>query len=355
MSGGKPWGGPYSPKPTAPRPETRGDRLPPTENLPVYGEEPQDDRAASPFERPAPARPAAASRPNSPKSDDWRSRLSSAAVTYDDAERARRRAARRATMLPWFASPFLLAAFVAIAGGNPVMMAANLGIWGLIAFGAHLIGEGIKAQTAYEARSFAAAPALPRKLLGSLAAGLGVGLGAWLTAGFGLVSGLIVGGLAAAGLAFSFGLDPTRAKGDGAALGLSHEDLDAALTEARGRVAALDAVARNLKDRSLGEAIREVMGQTNQILARIEQDPNDLRRSRKFLKVYLDGVLEAAKKYERAQSNVDPETEWKFRRLLRDMKQTAVEHYEKLLDDDKTDLDVEIEVLADRLKHEAGV
>lgn len=364
MSGGKPWGGPYSPKrPSGPsrpsRPERasggraptqeRSDRLPPTESLPVYGQAREEKRGApdarreSPFERPS----ASASR------DDWRTRLSSpSAKVYDAAERQRRAAGRRARRIPWFGLPFLFAAFGGLVNGAPGLMIANLGAWALMALGAHLIGEGQKAQEAYDARAIAAPPSLPRKLLGALAVGLGVGIGGSLA--FGLLMGGAVGLVAAALSVFAFGLDPMKAKGDPGA-DVTVSDLDAALNEARGRVAALEGVARNLKDRSLGTAIREITDQTNMILTRIEQDPNDLRRSRKFLKVYLDGVLEAARKYERAQVNVSPDTEWSFRKLLRDMRQVAAEHYDKLLHDDRTDLEVEIEVLADRLKHEAGI
>ncbi len=365
--GGKPWGGPYSPKrPSRPsRPESRDaprdssrvfsperpDRLPPTESLPVYGEEAKS--SASPLERPAPRRQTPFERPAEPRRDDWRARLTSSARPYDAAERERRRDSSRAKRIPWFGLPILFAAFGGLVTGNPGSMLAFLGAWALLALGSHLIGEGQKAQAAYDARSVAAPPSSPRKLLGSASVGLGVALAGALA--FGIFSGAALGLAAGALSVFIFGLDPMKAKGDATLAGVSLSDLDAALEEARGKVAALEGVARNLKDRSLGSSIREVTDQTQMILKRIEEDPNDLRRSRKFLRVYLDGVLEASRKYERAQVNVDPETEWKFRKLLRDMRQVAVEHYDKLLHDDKTDLDVEIEVLADRLKHEAGV
>lgn len=364
--GGKPWGGPYSPKrPSRPsRPESRAptslgdraDRLPPTESLPVYGEERAAPKSsASPFEQPVRRSSASSERPapaSAPR-DDWRSRLTSSAKPYDAAERLRRRDSARARRIPWFGLPFLFAAFGSLATGSPGQMLAFLGAWALLALGSHLIVEGQKAQEAYDARSLAAAPSLPRKLLGSLAVGLGVGLAGVVA--FGFFSGAAVGLVAGALSAFVFGADPMRAKGDATISDVSISDLDAALTEARGKVAALEGVARNLKDRSLATPLREIGDQTQLILKRIEEDPGDLRRSRKFLKVYLDGVLEAARKYERAQANVDPEMEWKFRKLLRDMRQVAAEHYDKLLHDDRTDLDVEIEVLADRLKHEAGV
>lgn len=357
MSGGKPWGGPYSPKrPSRPsRPESRAesrttaktpDSLPRTESLPVYGERGRGQERPAPERRSLEAPSAAAPR------DDWRNRLTSPAKTYDAAERLRRRDAGRARRIPWLGLPILLAALFGLVTGSPGLLVGNLGAWALLALGAHLIGQGQKAQEAYDARSMAAAPSLPRKLLGSLAVGAGVGLAATLA--FGLM-GPVMGFLSAGLALFAFGVDPMRAKGDAKITDVSITDLDAALTEARGRTTELDRIARALKDRSLGDAVREVNRETERILQRIEQDPGDLRRSRKFLKVYLDGVLEAARKYERAQTNVDPETEWKFRKLLRDMRQVAAEHYENLLNDDKTDLDVEIEVLADRLKHEAGV
>jgi len=73
------------------------------------------------------------------------------------------------------------------------------------------------------------------------------------------------------------------------------------------------------------------------------------------LVVYLDSALEATQKYARSQNNLGSEntTYIKFRSLLDDMERAFDHQHEKLLKNDRIDLDVEIEVLADQLKAES--
>ncbi|WP_108258067.1 hypothetical protein [Mangrovicoccus ximenensis] len=70
-----------------------------------------------------------------------------------------------------FALPFL---FVIPAFFSPPMeMAADLAAFGAMMLSAWLTREGIRAEAAYDARTVARRPAIPRKLFGSAAMGLG--------------------------------------------------------------------------------------------------------------------------------------------------------------------------------------
>ncbi len=251
------------------------------------------------------------------------------------------------------ASPLLFAAFANLSGGNAIGMGIDLGLFALYAFSVFLIRQGGDAEDAYLNRTYASPPALPRKLLGSL--GLGVatiltGLFGW---DIGLVQSIGLGILAAGASVATFGFDPMKAKGEISLSGVTPQMVEDAINEAEERLQGIDRAAADIIDRPLRDRLSKITARGRDILRRIEEDPSDLRRARKFLKVYLDGALEATRKYARSQHDLgDSDMYLKFRSLLDDMQQTFDQQHEKLLTNDRIDLDVEIDVLAERLERE---
>ncbi|MEM8802989.1 MAG: 5-bromo-4-chloroindolyl phosphate hydrolysis family protein, partial [Pseudomonadota bacterium] len=85
----------------------------------------------------------------------------------------------------------------------------------------------------------------------------------------------------------------------------------------------------------------------------VEEDPRDLTAARKFLSVYLMGARDAtvqfADLYARSKNE---EARKDYETLLDDLESSFAQKTEKLLLDDKSMLDVEIEVLRDRLERE---
>ncbi len=105
----------------------------------------------------------------------------------------------------------------------------------------------------------------------------------------------------------------------------------------------------------LGQRIDRVVALTNRILERIRQDPRDLRRARKFMNVYLDGAAEVAERLVRLQQNDRAAAEQMAPRmvaLLAAMERAAEELHQRLLANDTLDLDVQIEVLEQRIQRE---
>lgn len=119
----------------------------------------------------------------------------------------RHRLASRPKWVTIAATPFLLGAFLQ----SPQGMVTDLAAFGLIALGMWMTGEGLKAEAAYDIRSVARRPAIPRKLFGGVLTALGLGLGA---AQPGVWAGAALIGLAGLALHWlAFGLDPMRDKG----------------------------------------------------------------------------------------------------------------------------------------------
>ncbi len=105
----------------------------------------------------------------------------------------------------------------------------------------------------------------------------------------------------------------------------------------------------------LGQRIDRVVALTERIFQRIREDPRDLRRSRKFMKVYLDGAADVAERLVQLQES-DREAAAKMAprmiALLAAMERAAEELHQKLLANDALDLDVQIEVLEQRIQRE---
>ena len=85
----------------------------------------------------------------------------------------------------------------------------------------------------------------------------------------------------------------------------------------------------------------------------VEQDPRDLARARTFLSVYLLGLRDATVKFADIWSrNRDPQARAQYEALLGDLETSFGTHRAQLLADDRSALDIEIEVLRERLQQD---
>ena len=281
-------------------------------------------------------------------------RLQSAKV-FDRSTRRERTGNARSWLLIFLSLPLVYRGILEIFDGNPFAAMTLFGLFALVAFATTVIRSGLEAEAEYEAREFASAPGFPRKIIGSVLLGValagtcafGWGIGIIQSLGFGIMGG-------AASLA-AFGLDPMKGKGYTTSTGVTPQMVVEALEEAEEKIQGIERAGADIKDRPLRDRINRVTKRSRDILARIEQDPSDLRRAKKFLVVYLDGALEATRKYAKTQNDLsgDENVYIKFRSLLDDMERAFDDQHEKLLTNDRIDLDVEIDVLADRLKAES--
>ena len=129
--------------------------------------------------------------------------------------------------------------------------------------------------------------------------------------------------------------------------------MTAQLKQAYGRLRGIEAAARDIAVSEFGERLARIIDIGRGILQEIERDPRDASRARKFMNIYLDS---AEKRHHRIRAHApavaQPPLEQNFRQLLVDMESTFDQQRTKLLENDLTSLDVEIEVLNARLKRE---
>jgi hypothetical protein len=249
-----------------------------------------------------------------------------------------------------FVAPLALV-FTAFSSG-PVGLATDLIALGVLWFGAWLTREGVRAREAYDARKVARRPALPRKLIGAATTGLGIA-----TAAFGpdaSLLGPILLGLVGVGLhVMSFGSDPLTAKGMDDVDTRQHGRAMRAVGEAEKMLTEMRAAIQSTGDRRMQARVEKFSTTARTMFRTVEEDPRDLTAARKYLTVYMMGARDAAVKFAGLQArDRDTKTRAEFEALLDDLEQNFAARTQKMLADDRIDLDVEIDVLRDRLRRD---
>ncbi|WP_102108249.1 5-bromo-4-chloroindolyl phosphate hydrolysis family protein [Oceaniglobus roseus] len=260
----------------------------------------------------------------------------------------RRRSAAGGRINALFIAPFPLLPLAF--AKEPVGLALNLVAFGILMGAAYLTKQGVLAQEAYAARSVAKRPAIPRKIFASVLTGLGLAV-----AGLGgdPVAPAIFAVLGA-GLHFlAFGADPLRDKGAEGVDSFQADRVAAVVDEAEAHLREMHDAILRAKDREAVARVERFQLTARRMCRQVEEDPRDLTGARKYLGVYLLGAKDATVKfadlYSRSQ---DAKARQDYFALLKDLEQGFTQRMEKLLVEDRTDLDVEIEVLRDRLAQE---
>jgi hypothetical protein len=259
------------------------------------------------------------------------------------------RAGARVNML--FVLPFILPVTAFLQG--PVGLAADLGAFGLLMLAAWLTRDGERAHEAWEARTIARRPAIPRKLFATVLTGLGIGLAAWAP-DVGLLAPILLGALGAGLHLLSFGLDPMSDKGMEGVDTFQTERVATAVAEAEKALAAMREAARPVADRDLLDRIDRFATTARIMFRTLENDPRDLTSARKYLSVYLNGANEATARFAQVFGTTrDAKARADYAALLDDLDTRFAQRTEVLLSNDRTRLDVEIEVLRERLAQDA--
>ncbi len=263
---------------------------------------------------------------------------------------------------PWVSGPLLMyvlpmplavAAVLDLVKGNPGKLVLDAAMFGLFMLAAALAHKGIKQEAGYLAKRFATRPKFPAKFLAGLLTGAGCFLTALLLAGYNLPAS---GGFAAGGLIGFFlfyGFDPMGKKASLETYGYTVEEIGAAVDEANAKIDAIRAARNKIRSLELKERITRIAALAWNIVDEVERNPRDLARTRKFLEVYLDGAQRVTVEYAKAHANdKSEELEERFRKLAVTIEGTFEEQLRKMRDDDKMDLDVQIEVLSTQLEEE---
>lgn len=235
---------------------------------------------------------------------------------------------------------------------DPAGLAQHLGVFAVLMLSAWLTREGVIAQDAYAQRRVARRPAIPRKIFGSVVMGLGLGL-AGLGSAYGM-AGPVIFGLFGAGLHFfAFGPDPLRDKGMEGIDEFQTDRVARAIDTAEAYLAAMSDAMLRARDRTLESRLTDFQSHVRELLRAVEDDPQNLTAARRYLSVYLEGARDATVKFvEIYERDRNAEARSDYVALLDDLEQNFMLRTETLRDNDRQALDIEIDVLRERLERE---
>ncbi len=259
------------------------------------------------------------------------------------------RAGARANFLFLAPLPLALRAF----GQHAIGLALTLAGLGALLLAAWLTREGLLAQDAYNARKIARRPAFPRKIAASLLTGLGLFFAVQGSDG-GVVNATVFAVLGAVLHSFAFGLDPLRDKGMEGVNTYQQDRVARAVSEAENHLAAMQDAIRRTGDRKLEARLDRFIAAARDMFRTVEDDPRDLTAARRYLGVYLLGARDATTRFAEIYLRTgDQQARRDYEALLEDLETNFAARTRRLLLDDKTDMNVEIEVLRERLEREA--
>ncbi len=247
--------------------------------------------------------------------------------------------------------PGVVLAFLSLNEGA-IGLITGLGGAVLLTLAAWLTRDGLRAAAAYDQRKVARKPAFPRKIVGSIFTGLGITAASLMNDPSVLAA--IGYGVVAAGLhSAAFGFDPLRDKRMEGIDTFQQDRVARVVDEAEDHLASMKDHIDSIGDRHLEKRTAQFQAAARRMIRTVEEDPRDLTGARKFLGVYLMGARDAAAKFAdlyKRQRDEDARTE--FEALLEDLEKNFAARTEKMLLDDRSDMDIEIKVLRDRLQRE---
>ena len=234
----------------------------------------------------------------------------------------------------------------------------DLFVAALLFLSAWLTREGLKAQAAYDARPVARRPSIPRKIFASVLTGVGVAVAGQLSRevpglieplGLSIFLGLFAGLLHLV----AFGPDPLRNKGAKGADAMQTDRVADAVYEAESKLAAARERLTALRDREATERFDAFAAEARALFRQVEADPADYAGARKHMGVYLQAAHDATEKFVALQARSPSEdARATYLSLLDDLRGGYAQRTETLMLDDRTGMDVEIDVLRDRLRRE---
>ncbi len=259
----------------------------------------------------------------------------------------------KGTLLFLMPLPVLVGAVIHLLRGNVISSITAGALFAGFMIAATIARHGFKLESRFNQKKLAKAPGTPFKTLAAMIVAITTGLTALLLSGYGFMASVLIGFVALLGFYMAYGVDPRRDKMGNISLGASADEVFEALEAAEIKIATIETARKNIRNIKFDQHLKRIIKKARGILTLIEDDPKDLPRARKFLKVYLDGTARVAESYAKTHGKdaTTAELDSNFQEVLDSIETTFDEQHKKLLENDQFDLDVKIEVLKTQLKH----
>lgn len=223
---------------------------------------------------------------------------------------------------------------------------------GVLTVAAVLLRGGLQAEAAFEARKVARRPAVPRKIFSSALTGIGIAIAAYKNDP-GILAPVLFGAAAAGLHVAAFGIDPLRSKGMEGIDTFQQDRVARVVDEAEKYLTQMSDAMLRAGDRKMESKLERFQSTARDLIRTVEEDPRDLTAARKYLGVYLMGARDATVKFADVYARTrDAKAREDYATLLDDLNKGFDARTRKLLLDDRSDLNIEIDVLRDRLQRE---
>jgi len=260
--------------------------------------------------------------------------------------------AKKGILLYIFLMPLFLAVILALIARNIPAFGLNLVAFLLFYGTAKLNTWGLANEFKYHNEKLTKAPKKPFKSMAALLLGVSTLFAASIAGGASLFSGIFLAAVAMTGYVLNYGLDPRTDKleniGD-----VSAELVLKTLSDARAKLSGIEShIDKDFKDLALKEKLSLATKKAEHIIQTIQEDPKDIRVSRKFLLVYLDGLEKVTSSYTAMDdADIKGETKEKLHELLNDVEIRFDKELKRLQKNNEFDLDVNIDVLHQQIKN----
>ena len=260
--------------------------------------------------------------------------------------------AKKGLLLYFFLIPLFLAVILALIQRNIPAFGLNLLAFALFYATAKLNTWGLANEFTYHQAKLTKAPTKPYKTLSAILMGIATLFTASIAGGESLLSGLFLASISSLGYVLHYGLDPRSDKleniGD-----VSAELVLKTLSDAKSKLSGISThIDSDFKDLELKEKLKLAVKKAEHIIQTIQDDPKDIRISRKFLLVYLDGLEKVTDSYMAIdEKDIKEETKAKLHQLLDDVELRFDKELTRLKKNNEFDLDVNIDVLQQQIKN----
>lgn len=250
--------------------------------------------------------------------------------------------------------PVLIATIIYLLRGNFWNTIISGSLFAAFMIAAIIARHGFKLESRFKQKRFAKAPGKPYKSLAAIILAITTGVTAFLLVDYTLFSSILIGFVTLVGFYLAYGLDPRSDKTGDVSLGARADEVFEALEAAETKIEAIETARNSIRNIQFKQHLNRIIDKARNILKTIEDDPSDLQRARKFLKVYLDGTQRVTESYVKTHKNdaTNAALDSNFLRVLESIETTFDQQHEKLKKNDQFDLDVQIEVLQTQLKQE---
>lgn len=260
-------------------------------------------------------------------------------------------APKKGTLLYLFLIPLFIAVILALLQTNIHSFLLNSMAFALFFITAKVSTKGFGQEAEYVSSTLTKAPKIPYKTIAGFLLGGSTFFTAWVAGGKPFMSALFLGTIGTIGYYLYYGFDPKKDKlenlGD-----VSAEFVLETINEAKRKLANIEVHMDEIKDRVLFEKLNIAVAKAKDILETIQNDPKDIRVSRKFLIVYIEGVHKVTDSYiSMDEDEINRQTKEKLYTLLEELDSRFDKELDRLKNNNQFDLDVHIDVLKEQIKN----